>query len=124
LEKTIAGRKRERGTLILAFATSALFAFLGITSGSAQEHDWERSPEARQFEQRAEGKAADLVRTNGTGTDLALKAKLLRMGKSDQDIRNRMSSLPSSQQSILIPKMQKADAQLTQPLKFIVEAKG
>ena len=122
--KPLQGRKRERGTLILAFATSALFAFLGITSGSAQEHDWERSLEAQQFEQRAEGKAADLVRTNGTGTDLALKAKLLRMGKSDQDIRNRMSSLPSSQQSILIPKMQKADAKLTQPLKFIVEAKG
>jgi hypothetical protein len=116
---------RRLGALTIPAFLAAMWICLPSGGPCAQSNDdWEQSPEAQRFEQKEEAGRAALVRLNGNGTDLKLKAELLAMGKVDQDIRTRMFALPSAQQSALVPELQKTDATLTEKLKQIVARYG
>ena len=109
---------------IHALLASTCIGFPAAVSRPQSKDDWEQSPEAQRFEQQQKADRAELVRINGSGTDPKLRAELLAMGKTDQDIRTRLFALPSAQQSTLAPELEHTDATLTATLKQIVAGHG
>jgi hypothetical protein len=110
-------------------AVSVLLALFCIwlpagVSRAQGEDDWERSAEGQSFISREKAIKAELVRINGNGTDQKLRAELLAMGKTDQDIRTKMFALPNAQQGTLEPELKHTDATLTERLKHIVASHG
>jgi hypothetical protein len=80
-----------------------------------QETEWEKKSEARWKE---------LEHKNGEGTDSALKAELLKMRDTDQDIRKRIIEAPPEEKKALEAEQERIDDMLTARLKEIVASKG
>lgn len=76
------------------------------------------------WEQKIEAKKEVLIRKNGYGTDPGLKAELLAMAKTDQDVRKRWLALPPDRRADIAAEMQQVDKDFTERLKTVVDTKG
>ena len=88
-----------------------------LTCACAQLH-------AQDWKEKIEAKKEALIRKNGNGTDARLKAELLAMAESDQDVRKRWLAAPSENRAPIAAEMQQTDKDLTAKLKTIVDAQG
>jgi hypothetical protein len=77
------------------------------------------------WEQRLQARHQALVRQNGPGMDVALRAKLLAMRDEDQSARGFAHGQPKGKDKLAIaPNLGAIDGRLTTELKTIVAAKG
>ena len=109
---------------------SLLFTLLLSTSIPARSHasispatDANSNPST--WEIAAQKRSDELVRKNGTGTDLALQKQLLKMQDDDQAAREFMRGQPTSEMTKeLSAKLPATDQRLSEELKQIIEEKG
>lgn len=77
------------------------------------------------YEAELDARYRTLIARNGSGTNKALQARLIRMGKQDQQVRKPMMTLPQSQWTPAMTDAQvKTDRQLTAELRRIVSRYG
>ncbi len=106
--------------LILALSQSA-----SPSQQSTMETKTDAQPGLSKWEDAAETRYKSLIAKNGSGSDIALRTKLLQMGEQDQRVREPMMTLPQNRWT---PDMQKeqarTDEELTVKLKTIVSENG
>jgi len=111
-------------TLFLITLT-ALFTAPGFAWAQQTKKAPAAAPPPAAWEAAAQARREELIRQNGTGTDVALRNQLLAMGEKDQAARGFSGGEQVSRMTPdLIAKLPATDAELTLELKQIVQEKG
>ncbi|MDQ6675670.1 MAG: hypothetical protein M3Z09_00070, partial [Acidobacteriota bacterium] len=78
---------------------------------------------SQDFDKELEAKVNRLIEKNGSGTDQALRLRLIAMGRRDQAVRTQ-EYFSDKASAHLVQKQERVDGELTAELKQIVAEKG